>query len=171
MSVWILEWHTDGDYHATIWQTEKDANIQACSEIQDAIAAEMDLDDEEVHGIAKSILDHMACGDFASAINEWNDYQGETDRPSFYCISEKVINTSPCAIQSWVLGDFKSADDDEDEDEEDEQNKIDTLPPMQLPGATCRGPCKTYNEYAYADRMDSTYLCYQCKTFKSICSS
>lgn len=36
------------------------------------------------------------------------------------------------------------------------------------PGATCRGPCGQYNEYAYANKKDGTFVCKSCQMMSQV---
>lgn len=121
-----------------------------------------DLDEEFIHEAAKSITDCINAGALDVAVEKWNDFQCEfhDDCPQTYLVAEYEIETRKPALKTLILSDFES---DEEEEEEEDDSVI-----MEVSGATCRGPCKQYNEYAYPDRLDGTYHCSQCKTFQGM---
>lgn len=163
MDIWVLQWSSPDDANVSLWQSEQDALIQAASEIQQGILADWDMNDPDVHAVAKSIFDNINSGNFRQAIHDWNDAQSELgyDFPSWYSVIKRNILSGPQAVQTIFLGSNTPIVTGIDFGTENP----DTLPapPMQTAGATCRGPCGTYNEYAYADRMDGSFCCYSCK--------
>lgn len=164
--VWILQWCSDGDINCTLWSNSTDALMQACSEIEEDILSNWDLAEEFIHEAASEITNSINTGDYDKAVSLWNDFQCmyHDDCPQTYLIAERQLATIKPVLQNLILGEFTEAD---LEDEEDDDCP-DTLPSLQTDGATCRGPCKQFNEYASADRMDGTYHCTQCKTFQGM---
>ena len=163
MDIWVLQWSSSDDANVSLWQTEQDALTQAASEIQSGILADWDMNDPEVHDTAKSIFDTINSGNIRQAIHEWNDAQSELgyDYPSWYSVTKKNILNGPQAVQTIILG--TNAPPVMDADDYLGYPKIITPEPIQAAGATCRGPCGSFNEYAYSDRMDGTFCCYSCK--------
>ncbi len=152
MEVWLLHWEYpyDMESNITVWTSEQDALKQACSEIEDSITNDWDMDDEHQSQVAEEISDLQKRGKLREAMDAWNDYQSNynDEYAQYYSVMKK-------AVQSHDASDV-----------------VTSAPPVayraSTSGATCRGPCKQYNEYAYADRPDGTHLCRQCSTFQHI---
>jgi hypothetical protein len=174
--VWILTWEnpTDGETAVTVWDTDNAARKQACSEIQDDILNGWDMTDYEAASQAKLINDAIARCNYSRAMEYYNEWQSDRDYGTFYYVCEKSLLTPQDARDPDVFDEdffeaLVSEDDDEDEEDEEEDEEVDDSPyQASVPGATCRGPCKSYNNMAYADKRDGTYCCYQCKTFSHI---
>lgn len=171
--VWVIEWTQPGqsEYHSTVWATEQDALRQACNDMLERIS-DWDLDDTDIESNARKINDLVANGDFKTALNEYSDYESESDYEysQFWNVYEqKTIKTRPAAPTLLLFSDPDDEDEDNEDDEEEEID-FDTEEPYQasVPGATCRGPCKAVNEHAYADRRDGTHVCYQCKLMSQV---
>lgn len=150
MEVWALEWSYpyDNENNVTLWSSQSDAQKQALKEINELID-DWDMDDEHAAACAEDIEDMTRRGHLGEAIKRFNDYQDEynSDYAQYWFVSSKQIltfddgsGTKPTPVA------FKAA----------------------TSGATCRGPCGQYNEYAYADKSDGTHMCRQCSTFQHI---
>lgn len=150
MEVWVLEWSYpyDNEHNVTVWNNQVDAQKQALKEIIDVIANDFDMDDPHASSCADDIDDMMNRGQLAEAIRRWNDFQDDhnSDHAQYYFVSKKEVlgegaTTSPSGGASFIA---------------------------TSNGATCRGPCGQFNEYAQADRADGTHICRQCSTFQHI---
>jgi hypothetical protein len=150
MDVWVLEWSYpyDGENNITLWASQVDAQKQALKEINDLISNDWDMDNEDAATCADEISSFMGQGRYGDAIKRFNDYQDEYN--SDYC-------------QYWHVRSYPVLSSDED---------VTAIKPVPYKattsGATCRGPCGQFNEYAYADKPDGTHMCRQCSTFHSI---
>lgn len=150
MEVWVLEWSYpyDNEHNVTVWNNQVDAQKQALKEIVDVIANDFDMDDSSASACADDIDDMMNRGQLADAIRRWNDFQDDhnSDHAQYYFVSKKEVlgegsMSAPSGGSSFTA---------------------------TSSGATCRGPCGQYNEYAQADRADGTHVCRQCSTFNHI---
>lgn len=153
MEVWVLEWSYpyDGETNVTIWASQVDAQKQALKEINELID-DWDMDDQDASSCAEDIADMTKRGHYGEALQRFHDYQDNynSDTAQYWHVYERD-----------VLG--------------TDQSEVPTLPPpapagykAPYPGATCRGPCGNFNDYAHADRRDGTYVCRQCSTFQHI---
>jgi len=163
--IWVVEWSQPGqsDSNITLWNSQDEALAAACADIMDDIHHNWDLTDTDIADIAQSISDECKAMRFNDAIILYNDYMSDTDYEcqQFYRVFDRSIQTQMPNIH--LLGARKGA------------TTIPAPPPTQptafkatKAGATCRGPCQTYNEYAYADRADGTHCCYQCKYMSQV---
>jgi hypothetical protein len=149
MDVWVLLWEypADPDTNVTLWTSQKAAQQQALSEINDHINSQWDMDEPDAYNCAEEIRTLEQAGKLQEAIEKWNDHESEQDYGQFYTVMKREV----------IAGDGEV---------------IPATPPVAYkassPGATCRGPHREHNPYAYADRPDGTYLCTQCKTFGHI---
>jgi len=151
MEVWVLEWSYpyDNENNVTLWVSQDDAQRQALKEINELISNDWDLEDDSAAACADDINDMTARGQLGEALKRFNDYQDEnnSDYAQYYFVTKKQV-------LSW------SGD------------KSKTRTPVAYKatssGATCRGPCGQYNEYAMADQPDGTHMCRQCSTFHHI---
>lgn len=179
MKVWTVEWSfpSNCDSGVTVWDSEDAANKQACTEILDDVQ-NWDFSDSDVKDCAKRINDYVANGDLKAAVREYNDWQAEQDYEyqQFFSITQRDIQTNP-GTPSLIL--FDDDDDDccgcdccgnedcggdcEDDDCDDNEPFVATHA-----GATCRGPCGLYSEFAYADCYEGTFVCYQCKMMSQV---
>jgi hypothetical protein len=152
MEVWVKQWDcpNDSEHNITLWFSEVDALRSTCDEIEDYITNNWDMDDEDQESYASDITGFVVRKQYRDAIERWNDYQNNynDEYGQWWSVSRKEI-----------LGG-------------DESNLAETQRPMAFKashsGATCRGPCKQFNDYAYADQPDGTHLCRQCSTFQHI---
>jgi hypothetical protein len=174
--VWVLTWENPSDCETTIttWDNEKAARKQACSEIQDDIQSNWDMSDFDCAQQAQMINNCIEQGRYDRAMEYYNEWNGDADYGTFYHVSHKTLLSTSDASDPMVFDEgFFAAllpdDDEEDEEDEEEDEEVDDSPyQASVPGATCRGPCKSYNDMAYADKRDGTHVCYQCKTFAHI---
>lgn len=152
MEVWILEWsyHYDSENNITVWSNKRDAQKQALDEISELFSNDWDMDDENAASCAEDVEDMISRGHYDEAIRRFHDYQDDynSDYAQYWHVYSRDILTG------------------------DSAKDIPTIPApaykASCSGATCRGPCGNFNEYAYADRADGTYVCRQCSTFHSI---
>lgn len=106
------------------------------------------MDDPHASSCADDIDDMMNRGQLAEAIRRWNDFQDDqnSDHAQYYFVSKKsVLGEGSVASPSGGASFIATSN-----------------------GATCRGPCGQFNEYAQADRADGTHICRQCSTFQHI---
>jgi hypothetical protein len=152
MEVWIVQWDYayDNEHNVSVWATEAAALRHVCDDIEDNITNNWDMDDETQSQCADEISQLLAKGKHRMVMGAWNDYESNNnDEQATYWTVHKM--------------DVQVGDDEE----------IITSAPVVAykaiaSGATCRGPCGQYNNYAYADRSDGTNVCYQCSTFQHI---
>lgn|SRR5574337_39124 len=153
MSVWILKWDYPSDFenNITVWDSEEAALEQAATEIQDKITDGWDQDDPDQMRYSESISEFAKHKKYREVVQEWNDYQDNYNDQfgEWYLIWEEEVLTGKNVTPRSILPDDASYT-------------------ASSPGATCRGPCKQHNNYAYADRSDGTYMCHQCSTFQHI---
>lgn len=151
MEVWIAQWDYayDDEHNVTVWASEAEALKSVCDQIEDNITNNWDMDNEEQSQCADEITALQSQNKYREIIQKWNDYQSESDddHAEYWSVSRKNVLT----------GDGEAV----------------TLSPPAVykpttSGATCRGPCGLYNNYALADRADGTHVCYQCSTFQHI---
>lgn len=151
MEVWVLEWSHpyDSENNITVWANENDARRQALDEIEDLITNDWDMEDNDAAACADDISDMVARGQLAEAMRRFNDYQDEynSDYAQYWHVYSRDLLTGDGSKSTMTTPSTYKA---------------------TTHGATCRGPCKSFNDYAYADRSDGTYVCHQCKTFGHI---
>ncbi len=153
MDVWILEYNciSDGEVSISLWANEYDALVECLSIIKHKIDIEWDMDNSDMFTYAEEIDLLQDAGKLRDAIRKWNDYQDDhnSDYAQYYQVYFRPVHGLESASNAVVNG---------------------PAAPYRAssPGATCRGHCKEYNEYAYADRRDGTYVCRQCSTFQKI---
>ncbi len=159
MDVWIVEWSypNDVETEVSVWANEHDAYYHACEEIKSRIDGDWDMDDEDQQAAAEQFDNFFVPGgkntilSMTKAIRVWDEYQS-----NFNDEYAQYWNVSKKSVRRLDEGD------------------ADTLPPpvmnykASVAGATCRGPCGQFNDYAYADRSDGTHVCRQCSTFQHI---
>ncbi len=159
MDVWIVEWSYpyDVETEISVWGNEHDAYYHACEEIKSQIDSNWDMDDEYQQAAAERFDNHFHPGTLNSipsmtkAIRAWDDYQNDynDEHAQYWNVSKKSVRRL-------------------------DESDTETLPPpamnykASVAGATCRGPCGQFNDYAYADKPDGTHLCRQCSTFQHI---
>jgi len=151
MEVWVLEWSypSDGETSITLWSNQIDAQKQALKEIVDDISGNFDMDDSDATSCADDVDDLMNRGQLGEAIKRYNDYQDNynADYASYYFVTKKqVLSFNGEPTKATVVSTFTATSS----------------------GATCRGPCGQFNEYAMADKADGTHVCRQCSTFHHI---
>lgn len=165
---WIVDWSQPEqyDHNVTAFHDEHDAYRQACHDMMNEVV-NWDLSDPEVEAVARRINDYVLVGDFKNALREFNDDQGETGSEfaqywRVYELKELIGSRQPLTLT------LPDPPDDEEEEEDEEEECPSTPWVAATPGATCRGPCKAYNNMAYADQRDGTYVCYQCKLMSQV---
>lgn len=175
--VWVIEWSypSDGESNVTVWDSEKAAAKQACSEIQDRISSEWDMTDYDYAQEARQINDYIAGGSYLKAVKYWNNCSAncDSDYAMYWHVREEVTKDlsdasdpqvfDPDYFEALLENEEESEEEDEEEEVDDEEEYLSTTP-----GATCRGPCKQYNEYAYANKRDGTHVCHSCKMMSQV---
>ena len=153
MEVWVLEWSvpSDGESNVTLWESEKDAYLQAASEIEDHITNNWDMDDETQAMYADEVQDFFKRHKYMEGIKHFHDYEN---------------NYNEDYAQYWEVYSREIMKRDSRDVVPNPSTSI--AYKATASGATCRGPCHQFNEYAYADRPDGTHMCRQCSTFHSI---
>lgn len=157
MEVWLAEWDypEDMEHNVEVWSNEQEALQDVCNDIQNSID-EWDLNDpdfgdkEAAERFIENFQYEVSKNNWRAAMEAWNDYESDfnPDFGEWYSVTKKQVGGGNVAIigQQTPAVAYKAT----------------------VAGATCRGPCKQYNEYAYADRPDGTHVCHQCGTFQSI---
>jgi hypothetical protein len=142
MEIWVLEYNYFSDYTTTVklFATEKDALAQALKEAKRHISNEWDLNDEDISAEFDKIAEFENNGMLRQALETFNDFEGDQDDSKVWLVYSKTVSGVEDSTPKLA---YKAT----------------------TSGATCRGQCKNYNEYAYADRPDGTYVCHQCSTF------
>jgi hypothetical protein len=138
----------DNEHNVTVWTNQYDAQKQALKEIVDIIANDFDMDDSSASACADDIDDMMNRGQLGDAVRRWNDFQDDhnSDHAQYYFVSKKQVLGAGSQVAPSGGSSFTTIGS----------------------GATCRGPCGQFNEYAQADRSDGTHICRQCSTFNHI---
>lgn len=157
MEVWLAEWEypDDMEHNVEVWSNEQEALQDVCNDIQTSID-DWDLNDpdteykEEKLQFIAEFQDSVSRRELRMAMEAWNDFQSNynSDYGEWYSVTKKEVGGGNVAAvgQAVPVIAYKAS----------------------VAGSTCRGPCKQYNEYAYADRPDGTHVCHQCSTFNSI---
>lgn len=162
--VWIVDYEdmNSGDTATTVWRNEEAARKDVCANIINDINDGWDFSDQHSFDTAKQIEEAIQKKRYELAISLWNDWSSTYDAGIFWNVHEEMTHddSSACTPGSIVWPD---QDDDEVPATQPSGPFVATTP-----GATCRGPCGQWNEYAYADKADGTHVCYQCKTFNHI---
>lgn len=154
MDVWVAEWDYpyDGEHDVSVFLSEQDALEDVLNSIDDIIDNHWDpSNDPDQEQCMDEINSLRNQGKLREAMDRWNAYESNynDDQGQFYSVTKKnVRGGSSCSVlpTNTPTPTFKTS----------------------VQGATCRGPCKTHNEYANADRADGTYVCRQCSTFQHI---
>ena len=179
--VWVIEWNypSDGESNVTVWDSEKAAAKQACSEIQDRIADEWDMTDYDHAQEAQQINDYISAGSYLKAVKYWNNchLNCDSDYAMYWHVREEQTRDLSDATDPRVfdpdffealLGDEEEeGDGDEDFDDSSDSDDEEEYQ-ASTPGANCRGPCGQHNEYAYANKRDGTYVCHSCKMMSQV---
>lgn len=176
--VWVIEWNypSDGESNVTVWDSEKSAAKQACSEIQDRIEAEWDMSDYDMAQEACQINNYISAGQFLKAVKYWNNCSAncDSDYAMYWHVREEQTRddsdaTTPQVFDPSFFTALADADEDDgDEEEEEEEDDEEEEYQASTPGATCRGPCGQSNEYAYANKRDGTYVCHSCRMMSQV---
>jgi len=153
--IWVCQ-RSQPSFSITLWKSRDEAQAAACAAIMDDVNHKWDLSNPDEVRKAESISDACMAMRFDDAIFLYNDWM----RAKVYSIYERSIQTTPPNIH--LLG---------------VKNVAMVQPPIPTPaqpfratkpGATCRGPCGNFNDYAYADQPDDTYCCYQCRYMSQV---
>lgn len=177
---WMLTRCNTDNYVKSIVTFSKQilAETHGCATILDYIRNEWDLSDVDRNKKATKFNDFLTRNEYENAIEYWNDECAFLDaEANYWHVDERhdrqtawtphlltpqelghsvtYANVTPTVvkkIQSLTKDDFLGV-------------------PVWKPtssGATCRGPCKQYNEYATADKQDCTYICKGCQMMSSV---
>lgn len=159
--MWIFSWEQHGQYDSriSIWNTEADALVAAGSQIMNEISW-WDMGVPEISKKAYEISDKCAAFEWRAAINLYNDWEAmkPAEYSCFISVYESKVKSNPPSVALLRPLPATAA-----------PQTSTPVRPATAPfkatkeGATCRGPCKEFNEYAYADSPDGTYCCRQCK--------
>lgn len=152
MEVWIKQREdiSDLEVTVTVWASEQEALKSTSQEILKKIASEWDMDEDHMSNAAEAIDEEIAAKHYRSAMDLWNDFESNynDDYASYFSVYKRDVLSSDASLPTTIS------------------------PPAPYKatasGATCRGPCGQYNNYALADRADGTHVCYQCSTFQHI---
>lgn len=151
MEVWVLEWSypCDMETNVTLYASQEDAYKHACKEIHNIISSDWDMDDEHQKDAAELFDANLSSKKYELAINVWHEYQNDynDEYAQYWTVYSRPV------IGEELIGEVVLSK---------------PVYKATSSGATCRGPCGNYNEYAYADQSDGTHVCYQCSTFKHI---
>jgi hypothetical protein len=166
--VWIVDWSQPEqfDHKITAWATEADALMQAAHDIMEEVS-NWDLSDPDAEAVARKINDFVSVGDYRQALIAFNDDQSDqgTDTAMYFHVYERPELIGAQRPNTII---FMDKDEDDEEEDEEEEEAPETPYTATVPGATCRGPCGQRNDYAYADKRDGTYCCYQCKMMAQV---
>lgn len=146
MDIYVVEYQNFSNFETkvTLFATEKDALTQALKDARKHIDRKWELGDEDTAACLEEINELEANGNLRGALDKFNDREGDMYDSTFWMVyPERVIGFDEPSAHKIT---YKAT----------------------ASGATCRGSCKNYNEYAYADQPDGTYVCYQCSMFKHI---
>jgi hypothetical protein len=178
--VWVIEWNypSDGESNVTVWDSEKAAAKQACSEIQDRIQSEWDMADYDMASEARQINDYVSAGQYLKAVKYWNNCSTncDSDYAMFWHVREEQTRDLSDAGDPQIfdpdyftalLDEEEEGDGDEDFDDASD-SELEEEYTASVPGATCRGPCGQSNEYAYANKRDGTYVCHSCRMMSQV---
>jgi hypothetical protein len=177
--VWVIEWSypSDGESNVTVWDGEKSAAKQACSEIQSRISDDWDMTDYDQASSARQINDYVSAGQYLKAVKYWNNCSSncDSDYAMYWEVREAQVGDLSGASEPIVFDpDYFTALLDSEEEEEDdgildaEFEEVDEAYQASNPGATCRGPCGQFNEYAYANKRDGTHVCHSCRMMSQV---
>jgi len=167
--VYVLEYSCpfDGENNVTIWDNEDDAYKQAANDIQYTIKDRWDMSNETERDDAREINEKIKAGAFKSAVIYFNKCDtNDCDSHESWHVSCEDTRVNASDPQVFADDYFASDDDEEhtcDENCDDWKAQSEDVYQATESGATCRGPCGGYNEYAYADKRDGTFVCYACK--------
>lgn len=163
--VWIVDYEdiNTATYTTTVWDDKVGAYKDACACIVDDINNDWDFSDSDSFAAAKDIEKHISNQEYVEAVTRWNDWASLFDAGIYWNIHfEDVLDITDAGTPGTIAWPQAAT--------------VVPDPPETLPtgfvatttGATCRGQCNQWNEYANADKADGTYLCTQCKTFQTI---
>lgn len=153
MDIYVAHWTSlaDNGSDVTLYYSEDDAHLSVCEDILEDISNNWDLSDENETDIADRIRAACKDGDRPRAIRRYNDHSRNCDGLIYSITVEKILGDPPEDLR--------------------QQTKANTPYVPAHSGATCRGRCGQYNEYANADNANGTFLCHQCKTLDAIFNS
>jgi hypothetical protein len=169
MGYWVLKMEdvdNPGDETIALFKTEEEAEKQAVSEILIQLSY-WDMSDPDAADLARLINNLASNGDWNEARREWND--SDVDHNFYWYVWEAEVQTSADKPYLLSASFLNNVDEDEEEEESSPAPKTQATPfQASTPGAHCRGSHKEWNEYAYADQPDGTYLCQQCRMFNQV---
>ena len=154
----------DGEKSMTVWETEPAAYKHAAYNIQCTVQDRWDMTNETERDDARNINNHIKSCNYRSAVRYFNDCDANSDdHQEIWSIYSEDVNDSASDPKIFPDSHFDSDEDDDVDDASSNTNAADKPFQATESGATCRGPCGGYNEYAYADKRDGTFVCYACK--------
>lgn len=160
--VWIVTYDdtNNGDHSTTVWDNRDAAYKDVCANIIDDINQNgWDFSDLATFSAAQDIENHIKAQEWVQAVERWNDWSATYDAGVYWSIlGETVFSPQDACTPGSINWPAQNTGDDE---------TLDTMsaPIATTAGATCRGPCGQWNEYACSDKSDGTFVCYQCKMF------
>jgi hypothetical protein len=166
--MWTVTYVNHEQILFTVWDDQRAAMRDVCAQIiNDMNDSFFDLNDSESRIAVEAIEKLIASGSYDDAIEAWNKESGDRDFNIYWSVDQvQIFNINDAATPGGIVY--------PDKDEEEEAKEQTVVPIVSAdylatePGATCRGPCGSYNEYAYADKSDGTHMCRQCSTFQHI---
>lgn len=174
--VWVVE-HIDyslshQDHVISVWDTEDAARKYVCAELMDILRQEVvnypnNLKDPLFVQESLKISDHISNNRYKEAICHWNSSLLNTVPIHWYVFPEQIRDESMTKVPVPFGPNFFVTSEKE-ESETQEVTKEEFV--ASTPGATCR-VCPDYNEYAYADQPDGTYVCRSCKMMNQVFGS
>ena len=160
--------YNSGDRNVTVWSDELSAQKQAVVELLDYISDTWTLTDQETRDVAVRINDLAKQGAYISAMEEYERWElNKAHGPDGISWSiESTDLNSQFNVTPMTFIDFTPPADEEEDKSYWNPNLVNPPGAYQPTtcGATCRGTCTAWNEYAWADRADGTYVCYSCKS-------
>ena len=159
--VWLVDWSwpEQHEYLVTLFTSEADATQSACAEMLEFVGQKFDFYNARELYAAKEINRLVSSGLYPAALEYYSDYvtnNWDYDRRQLWYIYEKDTFTYPHVP---IILNFPT-----------EAAAATVTYDCSKSGATCRGPCHLYNEYAVSDQCDGTYMCHGCKVMNNFFS-
>lgn len=177
--VYVLKFtDADDEQVLTFWNSELDASKTACNSIHDYISNAWDISQTNQFDDAKEFNRFVKSGCYSAAIRHWNQCKSNVNSSYFqhWDVYKDDMNSNTVVPKVWDDSYFGASTAPIkyltlSKDPADmlglpsvaEKRLLNKYSAAEC-GATCRGHCGTYNEYAYADNPDGTYVCFGCKT-------
>lgn len=177
MPVWVLRRELDAeDDKVSVWASPDAAYQQAAADIQDHVDLYWDMALMEYAEEAFEINELVRQSLYADVIFFMNnsDVNMDSTDPAFWSVSQRDVSVFPVAPTIFLPSRYTAkalANPLLNPNQSGGGIPPVLASPTQVPeyiatvsGATCRGPCGTHNEFAYANKPDGTYVCYGCRT-------